>query len=316
MSPRIMNDFRPRRVVAVAISIALGLVLTTSCGANKKEVDEAKRSVYDAEFAIVFSAAVAATRELYPRVEEDPVTGVIKTAWHQVKYNDPGADDPKSVQSRDQTAGVGASSPGGALGYNPSLARRVNFIRFDVHVAGGRPWRVRVIGTASQLEPGNALPTELRGANKPHWLPGRVDALTVAIHKRLKKYAQAAPVHVEVVEEEAPRAKVGGDIPDGARETAQAVVAAIDTRDYAALRATCADDVVWSLGAAPGVDGAMAMWQADPGVFAQMKKAITAGCEKDGADVVCPVGAPRGAWQLRLALRGSAWKLAAFVIVE
>ena len=311
-----MNDFRARRVVAVAISFAVGAALL-SCGVNKKEVQEAKTSVYDAEFAIVFSAAVAATRELYPRVEEDARTGVIKTAWHQVKFNDPGADDPKSVQSRDQTAGVGAASPGGALGYNPSLARRINFIRFDVHVAGGRPWRVRVIGTASQLEPGNALPTELRGANKPHWLPGRVDALTVAIHRRLRKYAQAAPTFVEVVEEEPPPTpQVGGDIPEGARETAQAIVAALETRDYAALRATCADDVMWSLGAAPGVDGAMAMWQADPGVFAQMRKAIAAGCGQDGEDVVCPVGAARGAWQLRIAKRGGAWKLAAFLTVE
>jgi hypothetical protein len=316
MSSRIMNDFRPARAAAVGISIVLGLAITTACGVNKKEADEAKRSVYDAEFAVVFSAAVAAVRELYPRVEEDPATGVIKTAWHQVKYNDPGADDPKSVQSRDQTAGVGVASPGGALGYNPSLARRVSFIRFDVHVAGGRPWRVRVVGTASQLEPGNALPTELRGASKPHWLPGRVDALTIAIHRRLRKYAQPAPVQVEIVEEEAPKAQIGGDIPDGARATAQAVVAALETRDYAALRATCAADVVWSLGAAPGVDGAMAMWQADPGVFTQMQKAIAAGCVKDGEDVVCPAGAPRGAWQLRLAQRGGAWKLAAFVTVE
>jgi hypothetical protein len=211
---------------------------------------------------------------------------------------------------------VGAASPSGALGYNPSLARRLNFIRFDVHVAGGRPWRVRVVGVASQLEPGNALPTELRGAAKPHWLPGRVDALTVAIHRRLKKYAQAAPIEVEVVEEEAPKATVGGDIPDGAREAAQALSAAIATRDYAAVRATCADDVVWSLGASPGVDGAMAMWQADPGVFAQMQKAIAAGCAQDGDDVVCPAGASRGAWQLRIAKRGEAWKLAAFVTVE
>lgn len=310
-----MNDFRARRVVAVAIS-SLVVAALASCGVNKKEVEKAKTSVYDAEFAIVFSAAVAAIRELYPRVEEDARTGVIKTAWHQVKFNDPGADDPKSVRSRDQTAGVGAASPGGALGHNPSLARRVNFIRFDVHVAGGRPWRVRVIGTASQLEPGNALPTELRGANKPHWLPGRVDALTVAIHRRLSKYAQPAPKMIEVEVEPPPKAQVGGDIPDGAREIAQAIVAAIETRDYDALRATCADDVLWSLGAAPGVDGAMAMWQADPGVFGQMQKAIAAGCATDGEDVVCPAGAARGAWQLRLARRGTAWKLAAFLTVE
>ena len=49
---------------------------------------------------------------------------------------------------------------------------------------------------------------------------------------------------------------------------------------------------------------------------AEVQKAIEAGCAKDGDDVVCPVGASRGAWQLRLAKRGNAWKLAAFVTVE
>lgn len=311
-----MNDFRARRVLATALAISC-LLGAGACGVDKKEVAEAKSSVYDAEFAVVYSAAVAAVRELYPRVEEDASTGVIKTAWHQVKYNDPGADDPKSVQSRDQTAGVGTASPSSGIGYNPSLARKLNFIRFDVHVAGGRPWRVRVVGTASQLEPGNALPTELKGAAKPHWLPGRVDALTVAIHRRLKKYAKQAPTVVEVVEDAPPpKAQIGGDIPGGARDVAQAIVAALQTRDYDALRATLADDVMWSLGAAPGVDGAMAMWQADPGVFHQMEKAIAAGCAKDGGDVVCPAGAARGTWQMRLAPRGSTWKLTAFLTVE
>lgn len=315
MALRIMNDFPlrflPRRALVAAIS-ALALA---GC-MNKKEVAEARASVYDAEFAVVFSAAVAAVRELYPRLDEDAATGVIKTAWHQVKFSDPGADDPKSVQARDQTAGVGTASPNTGLGYNPSLARRLTFIRFDVTVAGGRPWRIRVVGTASQLEPGNALPTELKGAARPHWLAGRTDALTVAIHRRLKSHARRAPTVVDDAPEEAPPATIAGDIPDGARATAQAIVRALEHRDHAGLRAQCADDVVWSLGAAPGVDGAMAMWQADPGVFAQMLAAIAAGCASAGADVVCPATAPRGAWQLRLARRGAAWKLAAFVTVE
>ncbi len=318
MAPRIMNDFRSCRVIAAAMSLAglVSLAVASAACVNKKEVAEAKSSVYDAEFAIVYSAAVAAVRDLYPRLDEDPSIGVIKTAWHQVKYNDPGADDPKSVQSRDQTAGVGGASPNTGLGYNPSLARRVTFIRFDVHVGGGRPWRVRVIGTASQLEPGNALPTDMKGAAKPHWLAGRTDALTVAIHRRLKKFAQRAPTVVEDVAVEVPKTKVAGEIPDGARAAAQEIVLAIEQRDADALRAQCAADVVWSLGAAPGVDGAMAMWQADPGVFTQMQKSIAAGCAPDGADVVCPAATSRGGWQLRLALRGAAWKLAAFVAVD
>jgi hypothetical protein len=32
--------------------------------------------------------------------------------------------------------------------------------------------------------------------------------------------------------------------------------------------------------------------------------------------MVCPAGAAGGAWQLRRARRGDAWKLAAFVTVE
>lgn len=305
-----MSEIRPFVAMVVIATAA-------ACGVSKKEVEEARASVYDAEFATVYTAAVQAVRSLYPEIEENAATGTIKTAWHQVKYTDPGADDPKSVQARDRTAGVGASSTNtGALGYDPSLARRLRFIRFDVHVSGGRPWRVRVIGSASELEPGNALPTELRGQAKPHWLPGRTDALIVAIHRKLSRYAKPAPVLVEEEPEVAPRAKVDGDIPDGARTLAQDIVAAIDQRDYGTLRALLAADVMWSQGASPGADGAMAVWQADPSVFAAMKAAAIGGCARDGADVVCPGTAASGGWQLRMAERGGAWKLAAFVAVD
>jgi hypothetical protein len=298
-------------VIASVISLGGG----AGC-VNKKEIAQARSSVYDAEFATVYSAAVQAVRALYPEIEEDPAAGTIKTAWHQVRYSDPGGDDPKSVQARDRTASAGQSSAAAGVGYNPSLARRMNFIRFDIYVAGGRPWRVRVVGTASELEPGNALPTELRGPAKPHWLAGRTDALTVAIHRKLKRYARNAPV--EVIEEPvvAPRAKISGEIPEGARTLAQDIVAAIDQREYAALRRLCADDVMWSHGAPPGADTAMAIWQADTSVFPRMKAAIAAGCAAEGDDVICPRTPAPGALQLRLAPRGGTWKIAAFVAAE
>jgi len=302
-----------RALAAVVVIAAIGGL--GACGVNKKEIATARSSVYDAEFAVVYSATVQAVRALYPSLDEDPGTGTIKTAWHQVKYTDPGADDPKSVQARDKTAGAGGSSQN-SLGYNPARPRRNNFIRFEIHVAGGRPWRVRVIGTASEIEPGNALPTELKGAAKPHWLAGRTDALIVSIHRRLTAYARPAPALVEEVEVETPRAAIKGDIPEGARAAVAAVAAALEDRAYDKLRALCAADVMWSLGASPGVDGAMAMWQADPQVFGQMGAAIAAGCAKDGADVVCPGAAARGAAQLRVAQRNGAWKLAAFVALE
>jgi hypothetical protein len=262
---------------------------------------------------------VEAVRERYPNFEDNPADAVVKTAWHQVKYSDPGADDPKSVQARDRTIGVGASSPGaGGMGSSPSMARRINFIRFDVAVTGGRPWKVRIRGTASQLEPGNALPTELRGANAPHWLPGRTDALTVSIHRRLKRFARKAPeVSVEVESPGKAAIAVTGSIPEDARAAATATLAALTDRDYQALRAVVADDVIWSHGAQPGIDDALVMWQADPAVFAEMQHALSSGCAPVGEEIVCPgVAPPPGTRSARFGRRGTGWRLISFTAVE
>lgn len=291
-----------------------------ACGVNKKEVAQARASLYDADFAIVYSAAVASVRDLYPDYQDDPRAGKVSTSWHQVKYTDPGADDPKSQAVADRAAGINNTAPGATGQYggvNSGYARKVNFIRFDVTVTGGRPWRVRVRGAASALEPGNALPTELHGAAEPHWLAGRTDELIVAIHRRLKRYAIKAPVEIEAVPvEAAPVTKIQGDIPEGARATAIAVVAAIRLRDAPALRTQLADDVRWSLGAPPGIDGAMAMWQADPSALTAMAAAIEAGCGAVAAEVQCPAAPAPGAWRVRLAERGKTWRLTAFVTGE
>ncbi|HVV87257.1 MAG TPA: hypothetical protein VHE35_29655 [Kofleriaceae bacterium] len=293
-----------------------------ACGASKKEVAEARASVYDADFAIVYSAAVAAVRELYPDYRDDPAAGRVSTSWHTVKYSDPGADDPKSTQIADQAQGIqpdpsqsgGSTTSAGSYGVDPNYVHQLNFIRFDVLVTGGRPWRVKVKGAASRLEPGNALPTELHGADEPHWLAGRTDELIVAIHRRLKRYAIKAPVEVEAVKVDAPPpATVKGDIPDGARTTAIAVVTAIRVRDSDALRDQLADDVQWSLGAPPGIDGAMAMWQADPSALGAIAKAIEAGCGKDGDEVQCPAMPAPNTWRVRLGQRHGGWRLTAFI---
>lgn len=297
---------------AIASLIVVASVASVGC-MSRKEVNEARHSVYDADFAVVYSAAVGAVRSLYPSYEEDPVKGVIKTSWHQVKYSDPGADDPKGQQNADQTLGVGNSSPtNSSLGYSPSLAHRLNFIRFDITVTGGRPWRVRVRGSASQMEPGNALPTEFKGANVPHWLGGRTDALVVAIHRRLKRYAVVVPDEVKAVEV-VEAVEVDGDIEPGARTAVTEVMRALHKRDYAALRTQVADDVVWSLGAPPGAEVALAMWQADPTTLAALETAIKAGCGKDGAEVMCPAAPAPHAVRARFAPRGGVWKLVAFV---
>jgi hypothetical protein len=309
-----MPDTLSLRIARPAM-VALAVALATGCGASKKEVAEARASVYDADFAIVYSAAVASVRDLYPDYRDDPAAGRISTSWHQVKYSDPGADDPKSQQVADRAQGINTSSPGGQYGINPNSTRRLTFIRFDVTVTGGRPWRVRVKGVASALVPGNALPTELRGADEPHWLRGRTDELMVSVHRRLKKVAMKAPVEVEAVRVEAPPATdVTGDMPAAARAAAVAVVTAIRLRDQTALRAQVADDVRWSLGAPPGVDGAMVMWQADPSALTAMAAAIESGCGTlDGGEVQCPAVPAKGGWRVRLGERRGGWRITAFL---
>ena len=279
---------------------------------SKKEVKAARNSVYDTEFANVYSAAVEAVRQLYPMFEENPTTGVIKTAWHQVKFSDPNADDPKSTQVADRAQGTGAASPSPQqLGYNPSMARRLYFIRFNVTVAGLRPFHVRVVGTASELRPGDALPTELRGEAVPHWLGGRTDELQVKIYRRLKRYALPMPDEAPPPVEDEEQVVIAGDLPPAAAAAIADVVRALHKRDYAALRARVADDVQWSLGAAPGADVALAMWQADPTVLGALDKALGGTCHADGAEVVCAAG-PDGA-PARFGQRAGAWRLVAFV---
>jgi hypothetical protein len=296
---------------SIARALAIAVVAITCGCLSKKEIKTARNSVYDTEFANVYSAAVDAVRTLYPTFEENPTTGVIKTAWHQVKFSDPNADDPKTTQVADRAAGVGAASPNPTnLGYNPSFARRMYFIKFNVTVAGIRPFRVRVVGTASELRPGDALPTELKGEAVPHWLSGRTDELTVKIYRRLKQYAVAAPEE-KVAPEEVEAVVVDGDIPAGAQTVAADVVRALHKRDYAALRSQVADDVVWSRGAAPGADVALAMWQADPTVLAALEAAISAGCHGDAEQVLCP--ATGAAAHAEFRMRNGVWKLTAFV---
>ena len=72
---------RGDRIIFLAL-----LAVLAACG-NKKDVEAAKHSLYDTDFAIVYSAALEATRELYPNLDDNPGPGKISTAWHQVQYS-------------------------------------------------------------------------------------------------------------------------------------------------------------------------------------------------------------------------------------
>ena len=313
------------------IFLLLAFTLTTACASNKRDVKAAQHSLYDADFALVYTAALGATRDLYPNLDDNPGPGKISTSWHQVQYsNCAGAgstcDDSmanQQVLSQQQGVqnGIGTASPNMAGGVPTRLAYKRYFIRFDVHVLGGRPWRVKVTGHASAWDPGAAMPVELRGADKPHWLEGRTEALQVAIWKRIKRYS--IPMKEEVAPGEATEAVIHTDpkafkhVPAGAASELAAVKDVLAKRDYGALRTHLADDVVWSLGGGAGAEDAMAMWQADPTTLEAMSGTLGA-CAADGdSRVLCPAGqAAVGAWQLTLEPRGAAWKITAFVKAE
>jgi hypothetical protein len=300
------------------IIFSAAIICATACSSHKQEVETARHSLYDADFTVVYTAALEATRESYPNIEDAPGRGAIKTAWHQVSYAN-NQDDMTNPRTLANAQGVGSPATQGqaSAGMPTRLAYKRYFIRFDISVAGGRPWRLKVIGHASEWEPGAALPTELHGAARPSWLEGRTDALTFAIYQRVKKFAVPAPAEAaspadDGVKHSDPAAF--GAIPADAAKELAVVKDALGARDYAVLRAQLSDDVVWSLGGGAGPDGAMAMWQADPEPLEAMTKALSAGCAGDAKKVTCPAGpAAAGSYQLSLEPRGSVWRVAAFV---
>ncbi|MEJ7604242.1 MAG: hypothetical protein WKG01_40655 [Kofleriaceae bacterium] len=291
------------------IIVLLG-ILSGACS-NKKDVRAAKLSAYDTDFAVVYSAALDATRELYPTITDNPGSGAIKTAWHQIAYAN--SDDELANQ---RTLAQGQALGGGGVPTRLAVKRR--FIRFDVVVAGGRPWRVKVQGHASEWDPGMAQPTELQGAARPHWLDGRIDALQLAIYKRMRKFAIPAKVEAPPPDPQdaIPKTDPKGfkDVPPGAGQLLAKLRDAVVRREYGTLRALLADDVVWSLGGTPGADTAMAMWQADPETLDIMVRFISAGCVGAAKRVTCPAGEPVvGAYQLVIEARPEGWRVTSFV---
>jgi hypothetical protein len=303
------------------IFLAAAVMCAGGCPAPKKDIETAKRSLYNADFATLYATALEVTRESYPNIEESPGRGSIKTAWHVVSYgnNQDELANPRTVASGQ---GLGtpqsqqAASAQAAAGMPTRLAYKRFFVRFDVTITGGRPWRLKVVGHASEWEPGAAMPVELHGPARPQWLDGRTDALLHAIYKRIKPYAVPMKEESEDKIAEVKKADPAafGDIPPPAAKRLAAIKDALAARDYAALRAQLADDVVWSLGGGSGADIAMATWQADPEPLDAMNKVLATGCAGHAQRVTCPAGPPRpGIYQLVLVPRGDSWLVISFV---
>jgi hypothetical protein len=261
-------------------------LLTAACGASDTEVRDAKTSGYQTDFAIVYSETLAAVRDLYPNLKEDARIGVIKTAWHYVAITQ-GNDETQVPSQAQQMSPMGQPSAFQAS----NAIRKHFFIRFDINVVGGKPWRVRVHAQASAWKEGE-VPVPLRAADVPSWLEPRREALEVKIHRRLKKYA----VRVKAEKVAAPKPRPApavdlaryGKIPPAAAKVVSQVDQAAGTRDMAKLRTLMAEEFTYSFGDGPSADTAVLVWQADPTILGEIGKALAAGCgEKDG-QVVCP----------------------------
>ena len=126
---------------------------------------------------------------------------------------------------------------------------------------------------------------------------------------------------IEAVPAEVVDAIKSGGLANQKAPRIQAALASIldvlNVRSYDALRALIDDQAVWSLGAGPSGDTAMAMWQADASVLEAMHKVIDAGCgASSNGDVVCPAAASDPAfadWRLTLSARSGKWRISSFV---
>lgn len=306
------------------ITFVLLATSLAACGANKQDIEAARNSAYDAEFAVVYSAALEATRELYPNLDDRPAPGKIQTAWQEVQHSScaggGGADCDDIVNQRVMAQQGVAGSPAAAMAGMPTrLPYKRFFIRFDVHVFGGRPWRVKVTGRASSWAPGAAMPVELSGSERPGWLAGRTQALQLAIYRRIRKYAIRMKDKTAAAEERRQKTDPTTIFKGVPRDAARLLVYlqdALAKRDYAAIKPRLASDVLWSASGDRGADAAMATWLADPIAFDAMALTL-AKCSGNFQRVACPAGAVApGSYQLVLEARPGGWKIASFATAE
>src|SRR5882757_976099 len=64
---RVRDPMRRHRIIFLAT-----VALAAGCQSNKKDVEAARSSEFDADFAVLYSAAIEATRKSYPNLEDAP----------------------------------------------------------------------------------------------------------------------------------------------------------------------------------------------------------------------------------------------------
>ena len=304
-----------RAATALLLGGLTAALATGACAASSAEVRQARSVAYQVPFAVVWNAVVQETQAKYPRLaEEDPVAGRLLTDWHviQTEATQEGGTAIGPSGSVNETPTVG---PGGL---NMSNLSSGVFIRIEAKVSGGPPWRVTLRAESAEYRPGMAMLQPITNqADEPPTVPRRVDALHVAIYRRLRPYA------VEV--KEAPSADTSAPAVDtspwsnlsaGAALLVATAHAAAVRGDVDALLPLLDEGFTFSLGSVGSAAGAAAYWRADPRVLARLAETLAAGCGEGGGVVACPSGSSldRGiGWRAGFRRVGDAWRFASFV---
>lgn len=151
----------------------ISVALTGSCG-ESQTLTAARHSAYNADKALVMREIVAYLDEHYarrPAIEEpearpdvDAAAGTISTPWHLLGSN----------ERRD-------------LKQPPLQVVLADYIRFDIAVVDGPPWRVHVVSHAGQMMAGARVMAEIPGDQQE--FVTETNRVTADIYRRLQQYA-------------------------------------------------------------------------------------------------------------------------------
>ena len=267
------------------------LACLAACAASSASVREAKKSVYDTEFALVWNAVTELAGKNYSRiVVDDPDQGRLLTDWHLIAQTDSEDTDDRGRVVR------------GGL-----------FFRMDVRVksaggTGGPPWRVVIRAEAAEYKPGftKIIPFARGAADEPPWVQGRIDNMAARIHERLRPYA----VSIEEAVTPAPAldtarwAHLAGD----AAQAIAAVHALASVGDVDGLARHMAPTLATELGDDAPADRVRALWKADPGRLEALVRILESDCHRARGQILCESDA--GGAVFRPGADG--WRLSAF----
>ena len=101
-------------------------------------------------------------------------------------------------------------------------------------------------------------------------------------------------------------------IPPAAHSAIQAVSAAANHKDFAALQALMSEDFIWSYQGAPSAVAAIAEWQSHPKMLKELQRITTLPCEQKSALVECAESA-KGGFRAGFKQTTAGWRMVYFV---